>query len=364
MTKETKDEFESNLLESEGIVEESEKELPDELLSPESEKKKEKNRMLFEVMRGYIEKYLQFMLEEEFLIEEEKIRQSVQRVGEWERKEWEEEGESKGKGILNVEMIRAEMTRLQDEMLEWIREKGEEIKLLCHKLKELKERLQDLQNQERGYEKDKRNLVERNFEASCDYVSNITKAVFRIEEEEGRGKDSKVEALVKDPRALRRFAREVVGDINRGMKDELGERTEKALGAQATQMMVGRLRERGQTLGKSEMHYLSVVTPGLVLFMNHKREEVGKIDQNIRNGKEEQKTVVKKIEVTDTEIKKRKEDLHQIIETEATPAAVRAAAEGVLEQREADVGWEDDESTSEESRSTIKQSSSKIISRN
>ena len=38
---------------------------------------------------------------------------------------------------------------------------------------------------------------------------------------------------------MRRFAREVVGDINRGMKDEWGERTEKALGAQATQMMLG-----------------------------------------------------------------------------------------------------------------------------
>ena len=141
MTEERKNQFESNLLESEGIAEESEKELPDELLSPESEKKKEKNRMLFEVMRGYIEKYLQFMLEEEFLIEEEKIRQSVQRVGEWEWREWEEEDKNKGKGILNVEMIKAEINRLQEEMLEWIREKGEEIKLLCHKLKELKERL-------------------------------------------------------------------------------------------------------------------------------------------------------------------------------------------------------------------------------
>src|SRR3990167_989365 len=221
MTEERKNQFESNLLESEGIVEESEKELPDELLSPESEKKKEKNRMLFEVMRGYIEKYLQFMLEEEYLLEEEKLRQSAQRIGEWERKEWEEEGESKGKGILNVEMIKAEMNRLQDEMLEWIREKGEEIKLLCHRLKELKERLQDLKNEERRYEKDKRNLVERNFEASCDYVSNITKAVFRIEEEEGRGKDSKVGELIKSPQAMKDLTREVVRKVKNRI-DESG----------------------------------------------------------------------------------------------------------------------------------------------
>src|SRR3989338_2998801 len=195
MSEERKNQFESNLLESEGIVEEGEKELPDELLSPESEKKKEKNRMLFEVMRGYIEKYLQFMLEEEYLLEEEKLRQSAQRIGEWERNEWEEEGESKGKGILNVEMIKAEMNRLQDEMLEWIREKGEEIKLLCHQLKELKERLQDLKNQERRYEKDKKDLVAKHFEESCDYVSRLTRAIYKVEQKEERGKEDKLGAL-------------------------------------------------------------------------------------------------------------------------------------------------------------------------
>src|SRR3990167_10899870 len=121
MSEERKNQFESNLLESEGIVEESEKELPDELLSPESEKKKEKNRMLFEVMRGYIEKYLQFMLEEEFLIEEEKIRQSVQRVGEWEWRGWGEGEKKKGKGGIKVEMIKTEKKKIQKKKLERIR---------------------------------------------------------------------------------------------------------------------------------------------------------------------------------------------------------------------------------------------------
>src|SRR3989338_10866656 len=108
MTEERKNQFESNLLESEGIAEESEKELPDELLSPESEKKKEKNRMLFEVMRGYIEKYLQFMLEEEYLLEEEKLRQSAQRIGEWEWRGGGGEEKKKREGGVKVVVIKTE----------------------------------------------------------------------------------------------------------------------------------------------------------------------------------------------------------------------------------------------------------------
>src|SRR3989338_3526766 len=334
MTEERKNQFESNLLESEGIVEESEKELPDELLSPESEKKKEKNRMLFEVMRGYIEKYLQFMLEEEFLIEEEKIRQSVKRVGEWERKEWEEEGESKGKGILNVEMIRAEMTRLQDEMLEWIREKGEEIKLLCHKLKELKERLQYLQNQERGYEKDKKDLVAKHFEESCDYVSRLTRAIYKVEQKEERGKEDKLGELIKSPQAMKDLTREVVRKVKNRI-DESGS-GEEGLGTETMGVMLGALRMRGVTVEESAKDYVSKVSGFLMrlpsfaslLFRQGRREE--QVDEQIRNVKEEQRAVVKERDEVQKEVEKKHEEVHQVADNKTLPAAVRAAAEGVL----------------------------------
>ena len=90
------------------------------------------------------------------------------------------------------------------------------------KLRQLKEKLQDLKRQELAYKEEKRNLVAKHFEESCDYVADITRAIYKVEQKEARGNEDKLGELVNSPQALRQFAQEVVGDINRGMKDESG----------------------------------------------------------------------------------------------------------------------------------------------
>ena len=282
-----------------------EKYASDDMLSPDSEKRKKKrNRMSFERMRESINHYL-LLIKEQLALRDriaEKHRLTERGGGaDWHFEEDEEEQE-----LAELNALKEEAHKLrEEEMLRWVTQTRNELEELDEEAKVLKEKDQDLGDAENEYQLMKDIFSEENLNASYEYVCQLAKAIFNEYEKEQtngnkvkdpgaelqleRGNESslrdpgmesrlekrsrvkdpgeepqkeqrnedKFKALIEEPRAMQQLTKDLIHDTKKRFYHE---KTEPEVSIQQTvELMLSRLRDKGVAITKPASYYLPSV---------------------------------------------------------------------------------------------------------
>src|SRR3989338_6203587 len=273
-----------------------EKYASDDMLSSDSEKKKKKRiRMSFERMRESINHYL-LLIKEQLALRDriaEKHRSTERGGGDWRFEEDEEEEQE----IAELNALREESNKLrEEEMLRWVTQTRNELEELDEEAKILKEKDQDLGEEENEYQLMKAIFSEENLNASYDYVCQLAQAIFNeYEKEQGNenrvkdpgaeaqlekgnepslrdpGMESRLEkrsrvkdpgealqkeqmngdkfkALIEEPRAMQQLTKDLIHDTKKRFYHE---KTEPEVSIQQTvELMLSRLRDKGVAITK------------------------------------------------------------------------------------------------------------------
>src|SRR3990167_1570998 len=257
-----------------------EKYASDDMLSSDSEKKKKKRiRMSFERMRESINHYL-LLIKEQLALRDriaEKHRSTERGGGDWRFEEDEEEEQE----IAELNALREESNKLrEEEMLRWVTQTRNELEELDEEAKILKEKDQDLGEEENEYQLMKAIFSEENLNASYDYVCQLAQAIFNeYEKEQGnenrvkdpgaearlekrsRVKDpgealqkeqmngDKFKALIEEPRAMQQLTKDLIHDTKKRLYYHEKPTPESSV-EQTTELMLSRLRDKGVAITK------------------------------------------------------------------------------------------------------------------
>ena len=286
-----------------------EKYASDDMLSSDSEKKKKKRiRMSFERMRESINHYL-LLIKEQLALRDriaEKHRSTERGGGDWRFEEDEEEEQE----IAELNALREESNKLrEEEMLRWVTQTRNELEELDEEAKILKEKDQDLGEEENEYQLMKAIFSEENLNASYDYVCQLAQAIFNeYEKEQGNenrvkdpgaeaqlekgnepslrdpGMESRLEkrsrvkdpgealqkeqmngdkfkALIEEPRAMQQLTKDLIHDTKKRLYYHEKPTPESSV-EQTTELMLSRLRDKGVAITKPALYYLSLIKTG------------------------------------------------------------------------------------------------------